>query len=410
MSDAEFDRLGRELAAEQDRLREGGQARAKARAEFLEASAPRPAGHARWLWSAVALGFAVAALIAFGPRRTPPLTAALESTGQALSAGAFIEAEGQVALPVRFSDGSRITLSPRARARLVELDGDGAHLLLEGGHAQVAVVPRAHTRFRISAGPFLVRVTGTRFGVAWDAERDRFELDLQKGSVEVAGCVIGQGYAMRSGQRVTASCKRKQFDVGEAGTGAGTRTGAVTGTGTGTGIGTGPGAGTGAGAAPGAGPESAVEVRDVRRVRRAVRPAPVVSFEDACARADAEELTELADSARRSGDFEREGHALRMLRRRFAGTERGALAAFALGRLEFDVYGEHRKAASWFATYVREQPAGALVREARGRLVEAKAVLGETVAAQRLAVAYLRDYPQGPHAELARSLTGEAAP
>ena len=74
-----------------------------------------------------------------------------------------------------------------------------------------------------------------------------------------------------------------------------------------------------------------------------------------------------------------------MLRRRFAGTERGALAAFALGRLEFDVYGEHRKAASWFATYVREQPAGALVREARGRLVEAKALLGETAAAQKLA-------------------------
>ena len=96
----------------------------------------------------------------------------------------------------------------------------------------------------------------------------------------------------------------------------------------------------------------------------------------------------------------------------------GALPARSAGRSRHlpsggsssTFYGEHRKAASWFATYAREQPAGALVREARGRLVEAKALLGETAAAQKLASAYVRDYPQGPHAELARSVLGEAAP
>ena len=120
-------------------------------------------------------------------------------SGQTLAAGAFIEAQGEAALPVRFSDGSQITLSPHARARLVELDADGAHLLLEGGHAQVAVVPRAHTRFRISAGPFVVRVKGTRFGVAWDAERDRFE--LRSAARKRRGCRLRAGPGLRDAER-----------------------------------------------------------------------------------------------------------------------------------------------------------------------------------------------------------------
>src|SRR5690606_6532687 len=89
-------------------------------------------------------------------RRDAPLVAVAAPTGQRLPAGAFIAAQSGEPFAVRFSDGTRVQLAPGARARLVELTADGAHLLLEGGTAQVAVVPRTHKRFQISAGPFLV--------------------------------------------------------------------------------------------------------------------------------------------------------------------------------------------------------------------------------------------------------------
>src|SRR6185295_7962060 len=94
-------------------------------------------------------------------------------------------------------------------------------------------------------------------------------------------------------------------------------------------------------------------------------------FEVKCASAGPDELAALADAAHYARDQEREGYAWRLLRKRFPGTARAGLAAFALGRLEFDAHGSYPKAAEWFGTYLKEQPGGSLVREARGRLMEA---------------------------------------
>jgi hypothetical protein len=123
-----------------------------------------------------------------------------------------------------------------------------------------------------------------------------------------------------------------------------------------------------------------------------------------CARADASALVTLADAARYAREPEDEAYALHLLRRRFTGTSRAALAAFALGRLEFDIHRSYEKAGEWFVTYLREQPGGPLTREARGRLMEATLGSGDRDGARKLAARYLRDYPNGPHAELARSL------
>jgi hypothetical protein len=138
--------------------------------------------------------------------------------------------------------------------------------------------------------------------------------------------------------------------------------------------------------------------------------APQSEFERRCQGASAERLARLADEARYAREFTDEAFALRLLRRRFAGTPPGALAAFALGRLEFDVHGNHRRAAEWFGTYLKEQPSGPLAREARGRLMEATLKAGELQRARALAQDYLEAYPGGPHAELARSLHGPGAP
>lgn len=410
-----LERLGKQLAEEQDALRT---ARASDRAGVRERIAELPLRSSvqrrrarRWRQGAALAASFAAALLAWWPlfawwqgraatgrdaapsRVAMPLAAMIEGSQQPVGAGAFVEAPARERLALRFSDGTRLQLSAGGRARVVELGASGAHVLLESGALHFDVVPRAHARWRMSAGPFLVRVTGTTFDLSWDPEHDRFALALTHGQVEVAGCVFAQGYRMRAGQRIHASCKRGQFEVAELRADARAATATAS---------------------------SAVPVQQAPVTPEgAVPPAPIAaaasadaadSFARRCATASAEQLVQWAEQARYAREFDREELALRALRRRFAGSPRAALAAFALGRLAFDVRGEHRKAARWFGSYVKEQPAGPLVREARGRLIEAALASGERERARSLARAYLEAHPDGPHAGLARTLSLASSP
>jgi TolA-binding protein len=124
-------------------------------------------------------------------------------------------------------------------------------------------------------------------------------------------------------------------------------------------------------------------------------------FEAECARADADALVLLADIARHAGASRRAEHALLELRKRFPGTSDAAFAAFTLGRLEFDERRAYGRAATWFEAYLRERPGGSMAREALGRLMEARSRAGNAAGAREIAARYLREYPSGPHAELA---------
>ena len=109
----------------------------------------------------------------------------------------------------------------------------------------------------------------------------------------------------------------------------------------------------------------------------------------------------LSDVARHAGANRQAEQALVVLRRRFPGTGDAALAAFALGRLEFDEFHAYARAAVWFRTYLNERPSGSMTREALGRLIEACYRARDVEGARSAAARYLRDYPSGPHAELA---------
>jgi outer membrane protein assembly factor BamD (BamD/ComL family) len=89
--------------------------------------------------------------------------------------------------------------------------------------------------------------------------------------------------------------------------------------------------------------------------------------------------------------------ALMACRARFAGTQQAAMSAFQLGRSASGA-----QAAQWFSTYLKEQPGGQLAREALGRLIEAHEAAGDHVSGRAAAERYLKSYPDGPHAALAR--------
>ena len=95
--------------------------------------------------------------------------------------------------------------------------------------------------------------------------------------------------------------------------------------------------------------------------------------------------------------------AYRTASRRFPTADR---PIFSLGKLAFDNRRDYSAAAHWFEEYLRRFPQGALAQEATGRLLEARLKMGDIGAAHDIAKSYLRSFPNGPHAELARRTIG----
>jgi TolA-binding protein len=409
---SQLDALLRAVAKEQDALRAADPMVERVAGRFHR-YAPRARRSSRaWVALAAALVAACAVLAVGVARRPSALVATVGSSGSA-PLGAWLGAPDSGSLPLDFSDGSRFELTPRSRARLVALEEKSARVELGEGSLHVHVIPGHSTGWRIDAGPFGVRITGTRFDVSYRAAEDVFELSVDEGQVELTGCVFGKGRKLAAGQRVRASCRTPRLDVGyrdgHALTGAPAPAPVAT------------------EAASVVAPVAPPPVADERAVavRPMAPPAPAVTwlslvragksveaysaaqregFSSVCQQADAESLALLAEAARHAGQPKQSEQALVTLRRRFPGSAEAGLAAFALGRLQFDEFGAYSAAARSFRTYLKERPGGPMTREALGRLVEASQREGDAAFARAAAERYLRDYPSGPHAKLASRL------
>lgn len=121
--------------------------------------------------------------------------------------GCLVSADGSVSAPadrecgVLFEDGTRISLARGTQGRIdAHSYRRGASFALDHGHVDLAVVHRASARWNVLAGPFDVRVTGTRFSVAWAPSSQRFALRVSEGEVHVSGCNQRPDTAVRAGQ------------------------------------------------------------------------------------------------------------------------------------------------------------------------------------------------------------------
>ncbi|MES1206966.1 MAG: FecR family protein [Pseudomonadota bacterium] len=106
---------------------------------------------------------------------------------------------------LRFSEGTEISLDAGTRLRVPARTPVGADLVLDRGRASFAVVHRPAAKWRVTAGPFAVDVTGTRFSLEWSADAQRLTLDLESGGVIVRGNAAGPGVAVGPGERLVAS-------------------------------------------------------------------------------------------------------------------------------------------------------------------------------------------------------------
>jgi len=313
----------------------------------------------------------------------------------------------RIPVELSFSDGTRFTLGSSTRAHVISLQQHGAQIALESGSLDANVVHTGVSAWSLSAGPFSVRVTGTKFSLSWDPDHERFSIRVTQGSVAVAGSVIGAERPVRTGETLVVSVPDHRLQLSNdqpaaASQQSATEIEAPAASAL-------PSAAETSAAVPSAEPgaRSASAWRKLAlegKLREAYASADATGFDNACDAANASDLLLLGDAARLAGRSDRVNEALLQLRRRFPKDPRSAAAAFMLGKVAFDRGGGDRSAANWFAASLREQPNGALAREAAGRLIEALQRAGDSAGAERAAKDYLTWYPDGPHAALARSL------
>lgn len=393
-----------ELRAEQDRVRDDETYFEQARAR--RGVVTRKPGRRRSIYFALAAALSVAAALAvwqFRSRGIAEASFAVGESGQLGRAGSFVAAPTDRELSLRFADGSRVALSAGTSARVASLDALGAHLVVEKGRATAAVVHRRDSRWRVDVGPYQVAVVGTRFEVSWDAEEKVFDLRLDEGKVLVSGGVLSDTLEVRAGQRLRAFANNRRAELSGEGTSGAELTEAL------------PTEAprTAQEEPPSEAPAVATSREPVApaatwqalaasgKVREALAAAERSGFEIECKRASGQELLALGDVARRAGSATRAEQAYLAARGKLPG---GGRSSYGLGLVEFDQRGNFAGAARWFDTYLREQPSGSLRAEAMGRLLEALDRSGSKVEARRIAEQYLRRYPDGAQAPLARKL------
>jgi TolA-binding protein len=331
--------------------------------------------------------------------------------------GSYVNAPANHPVSLRFSDETEVDLLGGSQLRVAETSREGARLVLERGSLGVHVVHRDGSRWKFEAGPIEVWVTGTRFDLKWDPAAELLELRLHEGSVQIQTPLSPAPIALGAGQAFRADLIQRSTTTTDANSPAPAAEAE-------------PAATLPAPPAPidtlAAAP--AVEVPSAPRAphRSAVAASSPRSWSKLVASGEfntvlalasqrgitrcvrtcsASDLSALADAARYSGQNDLAEQALRALRSRFAGEAEGRAAAFLLGRLR-EAGEAPSDARSWYETYERETPDGAYSAEALAGTLRMALKLDGASAAEPIAREYLRRYPSGVHAGMARRVLG----
>ena len=361
-------------------------------------------------------------------------------------AGEWLVATPDRSLPVRFSDGSRLELVGDSTARIIEAGERRVRVGLRYGTLRARLNSGHAAQWSFAAGPFSVRDIGTDFTLAFNREEDLFELAVTEGMVSVRGPLLTEpGMSVRAGERLTVDRVERtvvkapaeeapspEIEVETPPQDGDERT-------DGWRQESSPGgrdaraqprrrqrgrwraergerSGFGSGGSPARRNSTSVEAPrstvdnawqpyyERGEYAEAIDAALAAGLGQLLARSRLVELWQLAEAARYAGRGREARAALIAIRVRFERSRRARVASFLLGRVAMELNDEPRAAATWFATYVREEPDGPLREEAMGRLISAHQRAGDRRAARRAARAYLDTFPEGLFASLAQSV------
>lgn len=409
--------LARQAAAET--LDAESQARGRAFVVAAASSHQRPpkAGF-RWLAAAAALSLVVIAGATFGYWRLAPLR--YEVRGGEHSAANYVGAGALAPALVTFSDGSEVNVRPDSRLRIDATTRDGASVILERGTARAHVRHHELSQWVFAAGPFNVRVIGTRFDLDWDPDAQVVDLVLHEGAVVVESPVGQSHCTVRAGQRFVASLRTGTMTLESIQAHHAPTVGAAN-------VPSSPAnestdvaaaGGTRSVVTPARVPQAVaraarahattdswtklVRSGDFEAVVRQALAGDLAAILRSCSAADARAL---ADAARYTGRVSLAERVLTAIRTRFPDTDHAEVAGFLLGRTN-ESSGMPRQADRWYALYLDEAPAGKYVADAMAGRMRVLLAMGEPDAARPIAREYMRRFPSGVHLAMARRLSG----
>ncbi|MCU0654852.1 MAG: FecR family protein [Polyangiaceae bacterium] len=317
---------------------------------------------------------------------------------------------------IDFSDGTSVRVLADSTVRIAQADLFGAALVQEGGSALYSVRRRAASSWRVAAGPYVIKVTGTRFLVRWTPASREFSTDLLEGTVVIEGPGAPGGVQLFAGQRLRAN-PSGQITIEPLSTPPDTRpplASAAPSLSVAPSIPAEPAASSPQAPAPppahsGTPRAASPEPRPVGRAPGQELGALLdgIELEGAeafAARSSAAVVMEAADAARLGRRAALARSLFAALRSRHPGSREAAVAAFLLGR-ELDERSPGQ-AIALYRAYLAETGGGPFAQEARGRLLAAVARASGPEAARPLAEEYLARHPSGAHAPLARALLG----
>lgn len=394
-TDEELLRASAELLDRASRVETGRASALEQRAALVGRVArlePRRRSRVEW-WIPVAAAIVTVAIGLFILRKPSPISFSVDG-GPAMTAG-FTRASAERESTVSFSDGSAIVLGPGAAGRVNEVSARGARFSVEQGHIGVHVQKRdGGADYVVEAGPYRVRVTGTRFTVDWDPARQHMLVAVTEGSVVVTGPAAEEGITVAVDQAIDlgprdAAPERVPSPPVDP-----------------------PASASAPSAAP-AGPSSeppkdepAARVSWSQRIAKGdfatvLSEADARGIDGTLASAPLDDLMALADAARYGGRSGLATQVLEVVRKRFPGSQPASTAAFLLARAADDA-GNAARAISLYDATMSE--GGAFAAEALGRKMLLVRRTSGTGAAKAIAKDYLRVYPKGPYAGAARSI------
>ena len=373
----------------------------------LHARMARPTGFwsKGWLAGGIALASAaaLAGVLVFHARHQH-LT--FEVAGGALSADGHIV--GKDGTRIHFSDGSEARLTSGAEAQVENLTEHGADVVLTRGSMRVSITKKPQAAWKVAAGPYDVRVTGTAFDVSWSNQAQAFDLRMETGAVIVTGPLALAGIPLRAGQHMFSGVAEGRLTV-EGGTAAPSAPAAAAAA-----LESNPSPDGAAPAlpAPSPAPHASAEAHAwTKQVAQGhftavLDEAEQRGFEHTLATGPLEDLAALADAARYAGRNPLATRVLSAERQRFPSSAAARDAAFFLGRIAEDSGGG---AIEWYERYVTESPRGPYASQAFGRKMMLLYKQRGASAAKPVAAAYLSQYPNGPYAAAARKIDEESA-
>lgn len=355
----------------------------------------RDIGPNRWWIPALAAVLTVVVGLFVLSRRGSTISYSVDG-GPALTSG-FVRGASDRSTTVAFTDGSSIILAAGTAGRVNEVTARGARFAVEQGHIDVHVAKRdGGADYVVEAGPYRVKVTGTRFTVDWEPVRAHMLVTVTEGAVVVTGPTAEDGITVRVGDaidlgpRETASLSAERASPSAPLVSVPLPSASVV------------------ESPPDPSSESPKEVRLSWSARIAkgdfasvLAEADARGIESTLASAPLDDLMALADAARYGGRGGVATQVLETVRKRFPGSQPASTAAFLLARAADDGGNAGRAIALYDATM---SEGGAFAAEALGRKMLLVRRTSGSGAATPIAEAYLRTYPKGPYAGAAQSI------